>query len=46
MADFVDGTIPMDQLISHTVPFSRLAEGLEWLEHPPVDYTKGLVLFD
>ena len=46
VADFVDGTIPMDQLISHTVPFSRLAEGLKWLEHPPEGYTKGLVLFD
>ena len=43
---FVDGSIPMDRMISHTLPFSRLEEGLMWLENPPMDYIKGVILFD
>lgn len=43
---FADGTIPLDQMISHTVPFRDLAVGMEWLAHPPKDYIKGVVLFD
>ena len=43
---FMDGSIPMDKMISHTLPFSRLQEGLAWLESPPQDYIKGIILFD
>ena len=43
---FVDGTIPMDRMISHTIPFRELATGMEWLANPPKDYVKGVVLFD
>ena len=43
---FADGTIPMDQMISHTIPFRELATGMEWLANPPKDYVKGVVLFD
>lgn len=42
---FTEGSIPMDKMISHTVPFSRLQEGLMWLKQPPKDYIKGVVLF-
>lgn len=43
---FAEGSIPMDKMISHTLPFSRLQEGLSWLEKPPEDYVKGVILFD
>ena len=42
---FAEGTIPMDQMISHTIPFTELATGMEWLAHPPAGYIKGVVLF-
>ena len=46
MRDYADGTIPLDRMISHTVPFSELATGMEWLAKPPKGFTKGVVLFD
>ena len=46
MQKFVDGTIPLDHMISHTVPFRDLAVGMDWLARPPKGYIKGVVLFD
>ncbi len=43
---FAAGEIPLDQMISHTIPFHDLTVGMEWLAHPPKDYIKGVVLFD
>lgn len=46
VADYVKGVIPMDKLITHVTSFDRLDEGFQWMEHPPKDYLKGVVLFD
>lgn len=43
--DYARGVIPMDRLVTHTTSFERLAEGFDWMEHPPKGYLKGVVLF-
>lgn len=35
----------MERLVTHTTSFERLAEGFDWMEHPPEGYLKGVVLF-
>ena len=46
VALFADGTIPMDQMISHTYRFQELGKAFELLLHPTKDYVKGIVYFD
>ena len=43
---FMRGSIPMDKMITHRLPFSRLQEGLSWLESPPENYIKGVIMFN
>lgn len=43
--DYARGVIPMERLVTHTTSFERLAEGFDWMEHPPEGYLKGVVLF-
>lgn len=43
---FVDGTIPMDEMISHTFKFQELEKAFGLLLHPSRDYVKGIVYFD
>ena len=42
---YVKREIPIDTMVSHTIPFDRMHEGMMWLENPPEDYIKGVVLF-
>lgn len=46
VALFADGTIPMDEMISHTFQFRDVQHAFELLLHPTPDYVKGIVLFD
>lgn len=46
VALFEDGTIPLDEMISHTVKFDDLKTGMELMENPPKDYIKGVVVFE
>lgn len=41
----IKGTIPMNRMITHRIPFERLEEGFRWLLNPPEGYLKGVVLF-
>ncbi|MDR1534214.1 MAG: alcohol dehydrogenase catalytic domain-containing protein [Planctomycetota bacterium] len=43
---FVNGTLPLEQLITHRVKFEDLQTGMEWLVTPPEGFIKGLCLFD
>ena len=43
---FVDGTLPMDEMITHEIPFKDMATGMEWLIAPPPGYIKGMVVFE
>jgi threonine dehydrogenase-like Zn-dependent dehydrogenase len=45
IAAFMDGRLPMDEMITHRIGFDRTAEGLEWLVTPPEGYIKGIVTF-
>lgn len=42
---FADGSIPMDEMISHRFSFEELDKGFEMLENPTEDYIKGVVFF-
>ena len=42
----INGAIPMDKMITHKIPFSRLEEGFQWLKKAPEGYLKGIALFD
>lgn len=42
----IDGSVPMDRMITHQLPFLRLEEGFRWLLRPPKGYLKGIVRFD
>lgn len=42
----VSGQIPLQDMITHTIPFNRLAEGFAWLESAPKGYLKGIVYFE
>lgn len=46
VADFISGVIPMERLITHRTTFDDLATGFSWLENPPTDYLKGIIVFD
>ena len=46
VALFADGTIPMDEMISHTFQFRELEQAFQLLMHPTKDYVKGIVFFD
>jgi len=46
VASYIDGRLPLDQLITHEVKFEDLAKAFEMLEHAPTDYIKGVVVFD
>jgi threonine dehydrogenase-like Zn-dependent dehydrogenase len=42
---FIDGRLPIEKMITHRVDFKEVATGLGWLENPPENYIKGLVVF-
>lgn len=46
VASYIDGRLPLDQLITHQVKFADTARAFELLEHAPADYIKGVVVFD
>ena len=46
IAAFIDGRLPMERLITHRIPFSKVATGMEYLVEAPNDYIKGIVIFD
>ncbi|GHV44963.1 hypothetical protein FACS1894204_02980 [Synergistales bacterium] len=46
IAAFIDGRLPMDDMITHRIDFRDVAVGLEWLVTPPEGYIKGIVTFD
>jgi threonine dehydrogenase-like Zn-dependent dehydrogenase len=39
------GIFPADELITHRIPFDRIEEGFQLLEHNPADYVKGIITF-
>lgn len=41
----ISGAIPMDKMITHTIPFLELQKGFQWLQKAPQGYLKGVVLF-
>lgn len=41
----IDGSIPMNRMITHQIPFQRLEKGFQWLLSPPEGYLKGIVRF-
>lgn len=43
---FMQGVLPMNEMVTHTIHFSQLQEALGWLVSPPEGYVKGIVLFD
>lgn len=43
---YVDGRLPIDEMITHRIPFEEVATGYEWLVKPPAGYMKGIVTFD
>lgn len=46
VAAMINGTIPMNKMITHTIPFSHLEKGFQWLKKAPEGYLKGIVLFE
>jgi threonine dehydrogenase-like Zn-dependent dehydrogenase len=46
VASYIDGRLPLDQLITHEVKFDDVTKAFEMLEHAPADYIKGVVVFD
>lgn len=46
VASYIDGRLPLDQLITHEVKFDDVTQAFEMLEHAPTDYIKGVVVFD
>jgi len=46
VASYVDGRLPLDQLITHEIKFAEAPKAFELLEHAPADYIKGVVVFD
>ncbi len=46
VASYIDGRLPLDELITHEVPFKDITKAFEMLEHAPADYIKGVVTFD
>lgn len=39
------GIFPTNELISHRIPFDKIEEGFQLLEHNPADYIKGILTF-
>ncbi len=42
---FLDGRLPIDEMVTHFVPFKDAAAGYEWLINPPAGFMKGIVTF-
>lgn len=42
---YAKGVFPLDELITHRIPFEQIQDGFEMLENAPLNYIKGLVTF-
>ena len=43
---YINGTFPMDKLISHTFSFENIQQGFELMNSGDKSYCKGVILFD
>lgn len=43
---YADGRLPLDEFVSHELPFQEAEKGFRWMENPPAGYIKGILLFD
>ena len=43
---FINGTYPLDQMVTHRVPFENIDQGFRWLISKVPGYIKGIVTFE